>query len=271
MRRRRHQPTDQLSSLHPDPQHQGRVRITQVAYESPQPIPLIHPSLYTPPVYRILVAALTVFGAMFKFYLTTAATPVTTAIPSTYPTPTLADVPFLLCSMCAGLSLSYWTLLPYPAQYLWPDPHLPGEVQFIKGQYQATPTTRCWGLAILFLGIGGMMVSASALGSSWSPLATPVWGENDATQGWVHTGPYATVRHPMYVCSCLIAIGLSCTSGNVYVGTSWLLLASSLVVRAFHEEHQLSHLVLTNEGIAPHDKELFQQWMASTSMFVPQW
>ena len=264
MRRRRNQPADR----NPDPQHQGRVRITQVAYESPTTPhpPLIHPSLYTPPIYRSIVAALTVFGAMFKFYLTT------TPTYPTYPTyPTFADVPFLLCSMFAGLSLSYWTLLPYPAQYLWPDPNLPGEVHFIKGQYQATPTTRCLGLVILFLGIGGMMVSASALGSSWSPLATPVWGEANAMHGWVNTGPYATVRHPMYVCSCLIAIGLSCTSGNVYVSASWLLLATTLVVRAFHEENQLIHLVSTNEAIAPHDKDLFQRWMASTSMFVPHW
>src|SRR5262249_13583034 len=68
---------------------------------------------------------------------------------------------------------------------------------------QASPVLRGLGLAIAVLGILLLVRSYRALGNSHSPWTTPLEGANIVT-----SGPYRTVRHPVYSAYILTGLGL---------------------------------------------------------------
>ena len=245
---------------------QGRIRITEIHYDTPSeeapPLP------YAPTRYRLCVAVLVGLGALFKYLLISpTSSTLTPLLLSVHP----IDLPFCVAAVVAGATLSYWICLPYPAHWMWPDPFLPLEHRFMVWQYPSSNSTRVLGLGILLVGILGMLWSALALGGSWSPLGAPVWSGSDGSAagsgGLVTAGPYAYIRHPMYLCNFVIAVGLFCVSGNGAVGGSWMLLALSLGLRMFSEEEGMRLIVAASNNEEHHGA--FHRWMNATGMLLP--
>ena len=267
MRRRRNNTNNTPNIINDDAASRGmRVRVTEIHYESPQAsASTINENLYTESFWRILVACLVITGAVGKYLSTSSSASINF-------TPSLIDLPFCLTTFLSGMSLVYWILLPYPAHLMWPDPLLPFEEFFIvKGQYHNIKTSlRHFGVFLLSLGITGMLCSAFYLGTSWSPMSKPTWSENEGVngEGLVITGPYAYIRHPMYLCNFMIAIGLGCVSGNYVVGCSWILLALSLSLRIVSEEQDMANIFAESNNAERND--IFHQWMNTTGMLLPK-
>ena len=267
MRRRRNNPPNITND---DASLRGRVRVTEIHYHSPTsgppPIPL---HLYTHASWRTCVFLFVTVGAVGKF-LSTSVSSSSQSLSATSITPQLIDVPFCVAAVAAGLSLVYWILLPFPAHWMWPDPHLPMEQYFIvRAQHNLTFRTRCTGLLVLGFGVAGMLWSAWSLGTSWSPMSSPIWDTTTANGGGlVIQGSYAYVRHPMYLSNFIIAAGLGCVSGNRILGCSWVLLACTLLLRVPSEELQLQRNVGTTEEAET--QALFREWMETTGMIFPR-
>jgi protein-S-isoprenylcysteine O-methyltransferase Ste14 len=245
----------------PSPQEQeqrGRVRITEAHYQSPASQELlINPNLYTHSSWRITVSLITFIGALIKLWVTSDST---FSLAFRTASPSFVDLPFFITAFVAGMSLSYWVLLPFPAHVLWSEPHLPFERSFIKYQYQLNWFTRFFGVVVFLIGVSGTIWSACSLGTNWSPYST---APSDKIE-WISTGPYSYIRHPMYFCSCIIAIGLSCASGNAVLSLSWIAMAFTLLLRGFSEDAYIK------EHIAQHQYDMYDEWKRNTNMFLPK-
>ena len=114
---------------------------------------------------------------------------------------------------------------------------------------------RTAGVVIGVLGVGFLTWVHVALGRAFSPtLVVRV----DAPL--VTTGPYALVRHPMYVAFLLIALGVALTTANVLVGAVALgAVAFIMIVRTPREER----MMLDVHGAA------WRAYAARTGRFVP--
>jgi protein-S-isoprenylcysteine O-methyltransferase Ste14 len=84
-------------------------------------------------------------------------------------------------------------------------------------------------------GIAGFLcVALACLGRIWSSVF--IAGHKDATL--VTSGPYARLRHPLYACSMLGALGLGLTSRSVLLCAIVVVLIAALVVYAAACEEQ---------------------------------
>jgi len=84
-------------------------------------------------------------------------------------------------------------------------------------------------------GIAGFLcVSLACLGRIWSSVF--IAGHKD--ESLVTTGPYARLRHPLYACSMLGALGLGLTSRSVLLCAVIVVLIAALVIYAAACEEQ---------------------------------
>jgi protein-S-isoprenylcysteine O-methyltransferase Ste14 len=84
-------------------------------------------------------------------------------------------------------------------------------------------------------GIAGFLcVALACLGRIWSSVF--IAGHKD--ESLVTAGPYARLRHPLYACSMLGALGLGLTSRSVLLCAAVVLLIAALVVYAASCEEQ---------------------------------
>jgi len=84
-------------------------------------------------------------------------------------------------------------------------------------------------------GIAGFLcIAVACLGRLWSSVF--IAGHKDVSL--VTTGPYARLRHPLYACSMLGAIGLGLTSRSVLLCAAAFILIAALVIYAASCEEQ---------------------------------
>jgi protein-S-isoprenylcysteine O-methyltransferase Ste14 len=91
------------------------------------------------------------------------------------------------------------------------------------------------GAAWYATGIAGFLcVALACLGRLWSSVF--IAGHKD--ESLVTTGPYARLRHPLYACSMLGALGLGLTSRSVLLAAIVVVLIAALVIYAAACEEQ---------------------------------
>lgn len=90
------------------------------------------------------------------------------------------------------------------------------------------------GMAVTWTGIGINRWARLTLGSTYRPRVTVVAGHEV-----IAAGPYRLVRHPMYLGSILICVGIGCALGTCPTVCAWLLPPVALVRRIGVEEQVL--------------------------------
>ncbi len=115
------------------------------------------------------------------------------------------------------------------------------------------PAGRVLGGMLFAAGVVLYRVAGHALGGALSPFIEPRQGA-----GLVTGGPYAVVRHPMYVSEALIALGAPLTLGSRYVVWAALPALLVLAVRMIREDEALArtfpefpHYVARTKRIIP--------------------
>lgn len=109
----------------------------------------------------------------------------------------------------------------------------------------------------LLLTIGGLVLAfwaRATLGGNWSGLVT---FKEDHTL--VRTGPYASVRHPIYTAILTMFLGTAIAYGTLAAVGAFPLAVVSFVVKARQEERLL----------ARHFPEEYAEYRTHTSMLVP--
>lgn len=94
---------------------------------------------------------------------------------------------------------------------------------------------RLLGLAVLAAGLG--LVAWTLQSNPWASTAVRV--QEDRGQRVVSTGPYAFVRHPMYLGTLLFAVGSPLALGSCLAAIPVLLLVPLFVVRTLREDRML--------------------------------
>ena len=167
----------------------------------------------------------------------------------------LSDLPFLAAALVFATTLLYWLLLPGPARILWPHPRLPLEEAFRAAQWPGPAVVvRTLGLASLLAGSAGMLWSSRALGHAWSAL------ERTPTR-LVVDGPFAAVRHPVYLSALFIMGGIAAISRNRIVLVGCVALWCTVAARIPSEDRALQETF--------GDTEAWSRWASRVPTLFP--
>jgi len=115
------------------------------------------------------------------------------------------------------------------------------------------------GLPGLLLQLGGLVcITCAALGRIWSSVF--IAGRKDAQL--VRGGPYAVLRHPLYLLSLLAMLGAGLTTRSVIVTVVLLALFTPIYLRAARDEDRF---LRSAHG------EAFAQYSRDVRGFLPRW
>lgn len=122
-----------------------------------------------------------------------------------------------------------------------------------------TERTAATGLPGLLLQLGGLVcITCAALGRIWSSVF--IAGRKDAQL--VRGGPYAVLRHPLYLLSLLAMLGAGLTTRSITVTVALLAMFAAIYLRAARDEDRF---LRSAHG------EAFAQYARDVRGFLPRW
>ena len=103
------------------------------------------------------------------------------------------------------------------------------------GPVAVPPAVTYAGVALAVVGARLHVRARTALGSAWSAAAPP-------TSTLVATGPYASVRHPLYAALALLAVGTALGHPSIATLAGTIGLTAGLAIKLRSEDHALARM-----------------------------